>query len=77
MGHALHFGLFANSSGDDGEEDYYVDREGSSWTVRPVVALGCKSYFNERTFIRSEFLTAFNRQGLAQLTLRAGFGFDF
>ena len=54
-----------------------VDRESASWIVRPLVAVGCKSYFNERTFIRSELLTAFNRQGLAQFAVRAGFGFDF
>lgn len=54
-----------------------VDRQESRWVVRPFVAGGFKSYFNERTFLRTEAMTAFSGEGLAQFTLRIGFGFDF
>jgi hypothetical protein len=45
--------------------------------VRPILAAGFKSYFNERTFIRSELSTAYARGGLSQWALRLGYGVDF
>lgn len=45
--------------------------------VRPYVAAGFKSYFNERSFIRSELSTAYADSGIIQWTLRLGFGVDF
>ena len=45
--------------------------------VRPFVAGGFKSYFNERAFVRPEVATAFNADGVSQWTLRVGFGVDF
>lgn len=45
--------------------------------VRPFVAGGFKSYFNERAFVRPEISTAFNADGVSQWTLRVGFGVDF
>lgn len=45
--------------------------------ARPVVAAGYKSYFNERTFMRSEVLASFGADGSPHPDLRIGFGFDF
>lgn len=45
--------------------------------VRPYLAAGFKSYFNERAFIRSELSTVYNARGLSQWSLRLGFGVDF
>lgn len=45
--------------------------------TRPYVAAGFKSYFNERTFIRSELSTAYAESGVRQWTLRLGMGVDF
>jgi hypothetical protein len=45
--------------------------------VRPVVAAGFKSYFNERIFVRPELNLAFRRSGTAQLNLRLDVGVDF
>jgi hypothetical protein len=45
--------------------------------VRPFAAAGFKSYFNERSYIRSELSTAFSTRGVSQVTLRLGFGVDF
>jgi hypothetical protein len=45
--------------------------------VRPFLAGGFKSYFDERAFIRSELSTAFSGRGLSQFVLRLGFGVDF
>jgi hypothetical protein len=45
--------------------------------VRPLVAAGFKSYFDERAFIRSELSSAFGPHGLSQVTVRLGFGVDF
>jgi hypothetical protein len=41
------------------------------------VAAGFKSYFNDRTFLRSEALIAFAAGRADQMTFRLGFGFDF
>jgi hypothetical protein len=49
----------------------------NSLLVRPFVAGGFKSYFNERAFVRPEIATAFSADGASQWTLRVGFGVDF
>lgn len=54
-----------------------VNREWTSVRARPFVAIGSKSYFNERTFVRPEFMTAFSERGVSQWGLRLGFGVDF
>lgn len=53
--------------------------EGHSFEVRPrpYVAVGSKSYFSERTFVRPELALGFNRDGLSQLGARLAFGVDF
>jgi hypothetical protein len=51
-------------------------RQGDVQTY-PFAAAGFKSYFDERSFIRSEMSTSYNSRGLNQLTLRVGFGVDF
>lgn len=45
--------------------------------VRPYVAFGSKSYFNERTYVRPEMVLGFNSNGIGQLGARLAFGFDF
>ncbi len=45
--------------------------------VRPYVAVGSKSYFSERTFVRPELTLGFNAQGMSQLGARLAFGVDF
>lgn len=45
--------------------------------VRPFAAGGFKSYFNERTFTRSELLFAVGPHGYSHATLRVGVGMDF
>ena len=45
--------------------------------VRPYVALGSKSYFSERSFVKPEVMLAFNHRGLGQYSLRLAFGVDF
>ena len=45
--------------------------------TRPFVAVGYKSYFNERVYMRTEFLLAFDTRGISHGTLRAGAGIDF
>lgn len=54
-----------------------IDTETTTVLVRPFFAVGAKSYFNERTFIRSEFAGVVGSKGLSHGTLRLGFGFDF
>ena len=54
-----------------------IDRTGSAVFVRPVAAAGFKSYFNERTFLRTEAAAMFDPQGSPHVALRVGFGFDF
>jgi hypothetical protein len=54
-----------------------LDRTDMSVAARPVVAAGYKSYFNERTFMRTELQTSFGRGGGPHPALRIGFGFDF
>jgi hypothetical protein len=54
-----------------------VDSESREVLARPFVAVGAKSYFNERTFVRSELLVAFKSGGYSHATLRLGFGVDF
>ena len=54
-----------------------LDRTDSSVIVRPVVAAGFKSYFSERTFLRTEAAAMFDAQGSPHVALRVGFGFDF
>ena len=45
--------------------------------LRPFAAAGFKSYFTERTFVRSELAAAFGSRGVTQLSLGLGFGVDF
>jgi len=45
--------------------------------ARPFVAAGFKSYFNDRLYMRSEILAAFDQDGFSHATARLGFGFDF
>jgi len=45
--------------------------------VRPFAAVGCKSYFNQRTFMKSELLFSSGPHGFSHAMLRAGFGIDF
>jgi hypothetical protein len=54
-----------------------VDEHDTSLLIRPIVVTGCKSYFNERTFLRTEALVAFGPGGVAQATFRIGAGVDF
>ena len=48
-----------------------------STEVRPFVAAGYKSYFNERAYIRTEALAALDKKGFSHGTVRIGFGIDF
>ena len=54
-----------------------VDERGTSVIARPFVALGCKSYFNSRAFMRPEVLVAFGPSGYSHSTWRIGAGVDF
>jgi hypothetical protein len=45
--------------------------------ARPFASAGFKSYFTERSFLRSELSAAFGSRGLAQLSIGLGFGVDF
>lgn len=53
------------------------ERRSTRLLMRPYVAGGFKSYFNERVFVRPEIATAFNSDGASQWTFRVGFGVDF
>jgi hypothetical protein len=54
-----------------------LDDRDASLLARPIAAVGCKSYFNARTFVRTEALAAFGSNGVSQTTFRIGAGFDF
>jgi hypothetical protein len=54
-----------------------VDERRTVVEVRPLLAAGFKSYFNERAFIRSELAAAFSSRGVTQVSLGLGFGVDF
>ena len=54
-----------------------LDRHFTDVRVRPYAALGSKSYFSERIFVRPEVMLAFGNRGLGQYALRAAFGVDF
>src|SRR6266542_5234255 len=54
-----------------------VDERYTAQLTRPFVAGGFKSYFNERTFMRSEALIALGPHGFSHATLRIGAGIDF
>jgi hypothetical protein len=54
-----------------------LDRTDSDVVVRPMLAAGFKSYFNERTFMRTEGMSSFGTDGSPHLAFRVGFGFDF
>jgi hypothetical protein len=45
--------------------------------TRPFLAFGFKSYFNERTFMKSELLGSAGPRGFSHVMARVGFGFDF
>ena len=54
-----------------------VDERTTSVIARPFVAVGCKSYFNSRVFMRPEVLVAFGPSGYSHSTWRIGAGVDF
>jgi hypothetical protein len=54
-----------------------LDERSTHTLARPFFAVGAKSYFNERTYVKSEFLMAAHSGGFSHATLRLGFGFDF
>ncbi|HUR34382.1 MAG TPA: outer membrane beta-barrel protein [Vicinamibacterales bacterium] len=54
-----------------------VERHSRELRARPYVAIGSKSYFSERTFVRPEMVLAFNRHGTSQFGARLAFGIDF
>jgi hypothetical protein len=54
-----------------------VDDHSRRVRARPFVAVGSKSYFNERTFVRPEMVLGFNSGGLSQFGARLVFGVDF
>jgi hypothetical protein len=54
-----------------------LDTRDTVVVIRPIVAAGFKSYFDERAFVRSEVSGAFSGRGMSQFTLRLGFGVDF
>jgi len=49
----------------------------STWRHRQFADVGLKWFVGERTFIRSDARTTFDRGGLAQVSWRTGFGVDF
>ena len=60
--------------------DYAIpgfDERTTSLIARPFVAIGCKSYFNSRVFMRPEVLVAFSPSGYSHSTWRIGAGVDF
>ena len=59
-----------------GRHSAAIDDE-TSILPRPFAAIGCKSYFNDRVFVRSELLTAVGPAGYSHLTIRVGVGVDF
>lgn len=54
-----------------------VETRGRTVSVRPFAAVGSKSYFSERVFIRPEMLVAVGADGISQFGLRLGVGIDF
>jgi hypothetical protein len=54
-----------------------LDEDRTILQVRPFAAAGFKSYFTERTFVRSELSAAFGSHGPTQVSLGLGFGVDF
>jgi hypothetical protein len=54
-----------------------IDEHSYAVLARPFVAVGAKSYFNERTYVRSELLIGAYDRGFSHATLRLGFGVDF
>jgi hypothetical protein len=54
-----------------------VDERETVVIARPFVAAGCKSYFNQRVFVRSELLVALGPDVYSHTTLRVGAGVDF
>jgi hypothetical protein len=48
-----------------------------SWRTHPYVDAGFKWYASERAFVRSTLRTTFDRGGVAQVSWRSGFGFEF
>lgn len=53
------------------------ERRSVELRARPFVALGSKSYFNDRVFVRPEIAVAVNSSGLGQVGARLGVGVDF
>jgi hypothetical protein len=54
-----------------------IDTNRTSTVVRPFVAGGFKTYFNQRTFLRPEIRSAFGPDGATRVGLRLDVGFDF
>jgi hypothetical protein len=53
------------------------ESDGLDLRVRPFVAVGSKSYFSERVFMRPELMVALGERGVTQVGLRLGIGIDF
>lgn len=54
-----------------------LDERSTIAAVRPFLAIGAKSYFDSRTYVRSEAMLAYGSARLVQFTLRLGVGVDF
>jgi hypothetical protein len=54
-----------------------LDEHDVSLVARPIIAVGCKSYFNSHAFVRPEALVALDSTGVIQTTVRFGVGVDF
>src|SRR5262245_48501790 len=54
-----------------------LDERTTSVLLRPFAAVGCKSYLNSHTFVRSELLAAAGGRGFSHAVVRLGFGVDF
>ena len=67
--------LFENNNYGSRRLDTSVNQ--TSLEVRPFAGFGFKSYFNERWFMRSELLFAWDSHGVSHGTGRIGFGVDF
>jgi hypothetical protein len=54
-----------------------VERHSRHVRVRPYMAIGSKSYFSERVYVRPEMVLGFNSRGMSQFGARLAFGVDF
>lgn len=71
---------YAYAWGASGSGTYRVPEEHREYRtvrVRPFVAVGSKSYFAERAYVRPEVTLGFNNHGLGRFGARLAFGVDF